>query len=259
MLLLSACSNEKNTNSAQSEPPDLSVYKNGDIFITPQELKEKLGDPNLVLFDTSKSNVYRKGHIPGAIGVGFHGFSKVVGKPGDPLWGTTLEKDELTKRLESYGVTNDKLVVFTSNVLPGPGSDGRNVWQLRMAGLDNVKLLYGGNPYWKELGYETTKDQAPEPTPTTGLVLKDFDESYRAKKEYISKSLDQIVIIDARTEKEYQGSQNAGEARGGHIKGAKHLLWSSLLNENATPKSPEKIKKIMADVGITPEDDFVVY
>ncbi|MFZ3130050.1 MAG: hypothetical protein WA125_02840 [Desulfosporosinus sp.] len=44
-------------------------------------------------------------------------------------------------------MTNSKLVVFTSNVLPGPGSDGRNVWQLQMAGLDNVKLLYGGNPY----------------------------------------------------------------------------------------------------------------
>lgn len=260
-LALSACTSQQQASeSVQTEQaPDLSVYKNGDIFITPQELKEKLDDPNVIIFDSSKPELYAKGHIPGAISVGFHGFSNVVGKPGDPLWGTTLEKEELAKKLESYGVTNDKLVVFTSNVLPGPGPDGRNVWQLRMTGLTNVKLLYGGNPYWNELKYETTKDPAKEPTPSTGLVLKDFDESYRATKDYVYENLGKTVIIDVRSEKEFKGSQDAGEARGGHIEGAKNLLWSSLLNENATPKSPEEITKIMADLGVTPEDDFVVY
>lgn len=164
-----------------------------------------------------------------------------MGKPGYPLWGTTLEKDELTKQLESYGVTNDKLVVFTPNVLPRPGSDGRNVWQLRMAGLDNVRLLYGRNPYWKELNYEMTKDPAPEATPSTGLALKDFDESYRATKEYVHENLGKTVIIDVRSEKEYKGSQDAGEARGGHIAGAKNLLRPTLLNDNASLKSPEEI------------------
>mgnify|MGYP003501941351 FL=1 len=62
-----------------------------------------------------------------------------------------------------------------------------------------------------------------------------------------------------RTEDEFNGSQKAGEARGGHITGAKHLVWSSLLNEDATPKSPEEITSIMAELGVTPEDDFVVY
>jgi rhodanese-related sulfurtransferase len=110
-------------------------------------------------------------------------------EPVGPLWGTTLDKEELTKKLESYGVTNNTLVVFTSNVLPGPGSDGRNVWQLRMAGLDNVKVLYGGNPYWKELGYEMTKEASPTPTPVAGLTLKDFDESYSADKDYVAANI----------------------------------------------------------------------
>lgn len=245
--------------AAADAGPDLSAFAHGDLFITPQELKEKLGDENLILIDASKPDIYEKGHIPGAIGTGFHSFSQIEGKPGDPLWGTTLDKEALTKKLESYGVTNDKLVVFTSNVLPGPGPDGRNVWQLRMAGLDNVKLLYGGNPYWSELGYEMTTEPAKDPVPSTGLILKDFDESYFATKEYVQENLGKTVMIDVRTEKEFKGSQNAGEARGGHIEGAKLLTWSSLLNENATPKSPEEIIKIMADAGVTPNDDFVVY
>ncbi len=265
MLILSACtSTEKPESEPETTPSaesavDLSAYKNGDLFITPQELNEKLGDPNVIIFDANKQEVYEKGHIPGAISVGFHSFSKVDGKPGDPLWGSTLEKEELVKKLESYGVTNDKLVVFYSDVLPGPGPDGRNVWQMRMAGLENVKLLYGGFPYWKELGYEVTNEASAEAVPSEGLELKDFDESYRADKEYISENLDKTVIIDVRTDGEYKGSQKAGEARGGHIKGAKHLLWSEVLNENGTPKSPEEITKIMADMGVTLQDDFVVY
>jgi len=265
MLIISACGtlSQKPPNSADTSQTvleaDLSVYKNGDIFITPQELKKKLGEKSVILFDTSKPDVYEKGHIPGAIGIGFHGLSKIVGKPGDPLWGTTLDKEELTKKLESYGVTNNTLVVFTSNVLPGPGSDGRNVWQLRMAGLDNVKLLYGGNPYWKELGYEMNKESSPKPTPVAGLTLKEFDKSYSADKAYVAANLGKTVIIDVRSDKEYKGSQDSGEARGGHIQGAKHLLWSSILNENATPKSPEVITKMMADLGVSPQDDFVVY
>lgn len=265
MLLLSACAAwpQKPSNPADSGQTklaaDLSIYQKGDLFITPQELKKRLGDQTAILVDTSKPDVYEKGHIPGAIGIGWHGLSQIVGKPGDPLWGTTLDKAALTKKLESYGVTNSTLVVFTSNVLPGPGSDGRSVWQLRMAGLDNVKLLYGGNPYWKELGYDMTKEPAPKPTPVTGLILKEFDKSYSAEKDYVYANLGKTVIIDARTEKEYKGSQDAGEARGGHIKGAKNLVWSSVLNENGTPKSPEEIIKIMADLGVAPADDFVVY
>ncbi|AHM56972.1 rhodanese domain protein [Peptoclostridium acidaminophilum DSM 3953] len=263
MLVLSACASqpaqETNKPEESAAKVDLSGFENSDIFITPQELSGMLDDPNVIIFDGNKPDAYAKGHIPGAISAGFHSFSKIEGKPGDPLWGTSLDKEELTKKLESFGVTNDKTVVFYSDVLTGPGPDGRNLWQMRMAGLDNVKLLYGGLAYWKELGYDITKDQSPAPAPSTGLVLKDFDDSYRATKEYVQENLDKTVIIDVRTEKEFKGSQNAGEARGGHIEGAKWLLWSDLLNENATPKSPEEIKEIMAAAGVTPEDDFVVY
>ena len=79
ILFLSACAigPQKPTNSAdsgQTKPAaDLSVYKEGNLFITPQELKERLGNKSAILVDTSKPDVYEKGHIPGAIGIGWHG------------------------------------------------------------------------------------------------------------------------------------------------------------------------------------------
>ena len=60
-LVLSGCagtgtSDSENQGEAASQTvADLSVYENGDMFITPQELNEKLGDPNVIIFDESTS------------------------------------------------------------------------------------------------------------------------------------------------------------------------------------------------------------
>lgn len=263
ILILGGCGsstvedNSASQNQEASDPIDLSSYKNADLFITPYELQTKLGSEDLVILDTNKPDQFASEHIPGAINIGFHGLSKTLGKSGDRYWGTTLDKEDLKAALEKLGVTNDKLVVIYSDVLKGPGPDGRNVWQLRMAGLDNVKLLYGGLDFWEKSGYEVT-DAIIEPVAATGLVLKDFDESYYADLEYVSAHLNDTKIIDCRTKKEFDGAKGI-LTRGGHIKGAVWLEWKDLLNEDATPKKPEEIIALMNEMGITPEDDFVVY
>lgn len=259
ILSLAGCSKkEEAKQSQQSSKVDLKVYKNNDFLITPQEVNKLLGSKDLVLLDCNKPDIYAKEHIKGAVGIGFHAFSDKVGKPGDPGWGTIKKKEDLKKTLESLGIDNKKTVVFYSDVFKGPGADGRAVWQLKMAGLDNVKIMVGGLTYWKELGYSVDKENV-KPTPTSGVVLKDYDQSNSATKEYVYKNLGKEVILDVRTKSEYEGSQKSGEPRGGHIKGAVNLVWTDLLNKNGTPKSPEEIKKIMASVGVKPEDDFVVY
>ena len=228
------------------------------ISITPQKLKTMLGSEDLVLLDCNKPDIYASEHIPGAIGIGLQAFSDTVGKPGDPGWGTIKSKEDLQKKLESLGIDNKKTVVFYSDVFKGPGADGRAVWQLKLAGMDNVKLLVGGLSYWKELGYEVTKEVA-QPKPVTGVVLKDYDQSYIATKDYVFNNLGKQAIVDVRTEGEFKGSQKSGEPRGGHIQGAVNLLWTELLNKDGTIKTPDEIKTLMASYNIKPTDDFIVY
>ncbi|OPX90788.1 MAG: Thiosulfate sulfurtransferase [Pelotomaculum sp. PtaB.Bin104] len=237
---------------------DITVYQNNDFLITPQKLKGMLGSDSLVLLDCNKPDIYAKEHIPGAIGIGLQAFCDNVGKPGDPGWGTIKKKEDLQKALESLGIDNKKTIVFYSDVFKGPGADGRAVWQLKLAGMDNVKMLVGGLSYWKELGYEVTQEVAT-PKPVAGVVLKDYDQSYIATKDYVFNNLDKQVLVDVRTEGEFKGSQNAGEPRGGHIKGAVNLLWLDLLNKDGTIKKPDEIKTLMASYNIKPADDFVVY
>ncbi|TEB07431.1 putative thiosulfate sulfurtransferase [Pelotomaculum schinkii] len=237
---------------------DISVYQNNDFLMTPQKLQAMLGSEELVLLDCNKPDVYAAGHIPGAIGIGINAFSDTSGKIGDPGWGTVKNKEDLQKKLESLGIDNKKTVVFYSDVFKGPGADGRAVWQLKLAGMDNVKMLVGGLSYWKEMGYEVTKEAA-QPKPVTGVVLKNYDQSFIATKDYVFNNLDKQVLVDVRTEGEFKGSQNAGEPRGGHIKGAVNLLWQELLNKDGTIKTPEEIKTLMASYNVKPADDFIVY
>lgn len=239
---------------------DLTPFANReDIFITPAELKKKLGTKEVVILDASHPKGYAKGHIPGAISIGFKGLSNCEGKPGDREWGTILPKDRLTKKLESLGINNTKLVVAYSDIFKGPGGGGRAVWQMKMAGFDNVRLLYGGLELWKRSGYEISKEPAV-PVPVTGLTLKDYNESFRATRSYIHDNLDTVKLVDVRSLKEFTGRDTSrGEARGGHIKGSQWLEWTALLKEDAGVKSPGRIKALMAGVGIKPEDDFVLY
>ncbi len=255
-ILFSSCNK---TSTDKEKKIDLSVYEKGDYFISPEELKSLLGSEKLILLDCNNPNLYAKEHIEGAIGIGFHAFSEKVGKPGDPGWGTIKSKEELTEKLISLGIDNEKTVVLYSDLFKGPGADGRTAWQLILAGMKNVKILHGGSSYWKELGYEMTKDVTVKPTPSTGVTLKDYDRSFMITKDEVFKDLDKKMIIDVRTKKEFDGSQKAGEPRGGHIKGAKHLVWTDLLNKNGTLKTPKEIEEIMGEMGISKKDDFTLY
>lgn len=254
------CSKTNSTDiaSKDSKEFDTSVYKNNDFLITPQGLSKLLQSKSVVLLDCNKPDIYAKEHIPGAVSIGIQAFSDKTGKPGDANWGTILDKAKLKAALEALGIDNTTTVVLYSDVFKGPGADGRAVWQLQQAGLTNVKLLVGGTTYWKELGYEVTTE-ATKATPKTGVVLKDYDLTNSASKDYVYTNLGKQVIIDVRSKAEYEGSQNAGEPRGGHIKGAVNLLWTDLLNKNGTPKSSKEITDMMATLGVKQGDTFVVY
>lgn len=237
---------------------DVSEFADN-IFITPSQLHEKLDNRELVILDASHPKGYAAGHIPGAISIGFKGLCDCNGKPGDKEWGTVLPKEKLTQKLESLGIDNTKLVVAYSDIFKGPGAGGRAVWQLKMAGFENVRLLYGGLELWKKSGYAISTTPAV-PVPATGLTLKDYDESFRANQRYIHDHLDTLKLVDVRSLKEYTGADTSrGEARGGHIQGSQWLEWKTLLNEDASVKSVQEIKELMAGVGILPTDDFVLY
>lgn len=257
-MLVSGCSSSA-SSSKDIVSTDLSLYENGDYFISASDLNEMLENESLVLLDCNKPDLYQKAHIPGAIGIGLHAFSDKVGKPGDARWGTIKSKEDLEAELIKLGVDDTKTVVLYSNVFKGPGADGRAAWQLNLAGLKNVKILMGGSSYWKDQGYEMTNEDTPIPMASSGVTLSDYDMSFIATKDEIYNSLGEVVLLDVRTKKEFDGSQNAGEPRGGHIAGSGHILWTDFLEKNGTLKSPEAIDEIMSSFNVARKDDLTLY
>lgn len=260
LILLVGCQSSKSSESnLESETTDLSQYENSQYFISADKLNEMLGDESLVLLDCNKPDIYAKSHLPGAIGIGLHAFSDKIGKPGDEGWGTIKSKEDLEKELTLLGIDETKTVVLYSDVFNGPGADGRAAWQLSLAGFENAKILMGGSSYWSELGYETTSEETPLPVASSGITLNEYDQSYIATKDEVFNSLGKTVLLDVRSKKEFDGSQSAGEPRGGHITGAGHILWTDFLEKNGTLKSPEDIEAIMASFNVNKSDDLTLY
>jgi len=65
------------TQKSPMEPPaqitlDFDVFKNGgEIFISPKVVHGQLSSPKMVIIDGNNPKLYAKGHIPGAINIGY--------------------------------------------------------------------------------------------------------------------------------------------------------------------------------------------
>ncbi len=220
-------------------------------------LKENLNREDLLILDARGQKDYDKGHIPGAIVVTWQGFGNMQGAPGDPNWGTVLEPKALSEELSALGITKEKEIVVYTNAVGGWGEDGRIVWMLRRAGLNNTKILDGGFGFWESKKYEVSKD-AVAATPAT-VEITELDSKTNIETDELVSKLGKVVIIDVREKDEYKGATKFGEARGGHLPGAINLTFNEFLNQDGTLKTAQEIQTILNQQGIKKEDEIVTY
>ena len=210
-----------------------------------------------MLLDARGEKDYAKGHIPGAINVAWQGFSNMEGKPGDKGWGVVLSDDKLSEKLSAIGVDKTKTIVIYTDNKTGWGEDGRFVWMLKMAGIENAKMLNGGFDFWESSKFEVSKE-VTSPV-ASSFKIENPDKSMTINTEELKAKLGKVKILDSRSKDEYDGAVNFGEARGGHIPGAINLTFSSLFKEDKTFKSAEEIEAIFKAAGLNKEDEIVTY
>ncbi|OIJ20871.1 sulfurtransferase [Anaerobacillus alkalidiazotrophicus] len=254
IFVITACSSNEQTEGTPETNEEISSYVNNELLVSVEWLKENVNSEGILILDARGEEEYAKGHIPGSMPVSWQQFSKMDGGPGEVDWGVVLDAPQLSERLSTIGVSSDKTIVVYGN--PNSwGEDGRVIWMLQTAGIQ-AKMLNGGWTAWEATEEVSKESTVPE---ASNFNVEELDLTYFASTEWLSENYENLVVIDTRTEKEFNGATDFGEARGGHIPGAVNLPFKELYNHDSTIKSQVDIEQVMEGIGITKDDTIVTY
>lgn len=215
-------------------------YPRPALLIEPAELAKVEVAKGFVILDAREKAKYDAGHVPAARWVDHAGWAKAFGHGGDAAgWG---------KRIGGRGIGRDTTVVVYDD---NHTKDAARIWWLlRYWGVEDVRLLNGGWTGWAAGRFPTDRTEPPvAPVP--------FEAKARpgrlATKERLLKSLTagDLQIVDARSEKEFCGTDKLSNKRAGAIPGAKQLEWVDLIDKDTRRFKPAgEVKKLFADAGI---------
>jgi thiosulfate/3-mercaptopyruvate sulfurtransferase len=218
-----------------------------DLLISSQDLYKLIKkQDNTIVIDARSFWEYKNGHIPGALNIDLF----------QSHWFDTTKRGikdfnrQSRLLLSNIGIMKESNVVFYDNV--SGISAARGVWLLLYFSHQKVSMLDGGFEKWKREGYPIeAKSNQLRNVPFTGRpnskIIADAKEVMR------SISNKNVVIVDARSTQEFNGSE-VRAARRGHIPSAVSIDWRRNI-ENSTFKSKDELSKIYSEI---PKDAKVI-
>ncbi|GAB4073718.1 sulfurtransferase [Barrientosiimonas marina] len=214
-------------------------------------------DRNVQLVEVDVDNTaYETGHIPGAIAWNW------TTQLNDQTRRDILNGEQMAELLGNSGITPDTMIILYGDNYNWFAAYA--YWQLKMFGHEPVKIMDGGHVKWEQENRTYTTD-IPDVTPVT-YEPTTLDQSTRAVQPEVAEAVKRsAALVDVRSPQEYSGDVIAPPGmtetaqRGGHIPGAANIPWSQAVNADGTFKSPEELKKLYADHGITPDKEVITY
>jgi thiosulfate/3-mercaptopyruvate sulfurtransferase len=181
----------------------------------------------------------------------------------DGLRRDIVSREELAKLLSESGIGPDTTIVLYG--------DNNNwfaawaYWQLKLFGVEDVKILDGGRKYWLAQELPTTTEV--ETYAPTGIDLSAPDFTNRAFRDDVLSQVEAGgALVDVRSPAEFNGELLApaalpqeGAQRPGHVPGAANIPWSAAVNDDGRFKSAEELTELYASKGITADKDVIAY
>lgn len=216
------------------------AYPRPELLIEPAELAKPEVAKQVVILDARSLTKYKAGHVSNAVWVDHEQWAKAFGDGKDA--------EGWSKRIGALGIdANSNVVVYDD----ASAKDAARIWWLlRYWGLERVRILNGGWIGW-QAGKFPTETSVKQPAATT-FTAKARVERLATKDQLLASIKNgQLQIIDARSEKEFCGTEKLSNKRAGAIPSAKQLEWIDLLDrETQRFKSPSELRKLFADAGI---------
>lgn len=256
VMLMAGCGESKN----EAEDSADSVPFEGEYVVTADYVKENIGNENVLILDCRGAKKTAKKTIEGAIGVTWQDICTCddsYGAAGDEGWGKIPEAADLAERLGNLGITKDKEIITVGYTTDGWGDDARVAWELIAAGYENVKIVDGGYTALEEADVPTQKGGS-EPV-AADVTIDAIDKTHVMETEELAANYEDYVVLDVRTQKEYDGATKYGEAKGGHLPGAIYFPYTELFKSDDTLKSNAEIVTMLEEAGVEKEDKIVTY
>lgn len=219
-------------------------------LISADDLEKAEGDSQLVILDTRSTDSYAASHIPAAVSFRWQNF----------VDGSTnlLPVNTLETLLSAAGLTRDRVYVIYDDTTASWGASGRVFWMLEYLGCEHVHILNGGWDKWAADGRTT---QSSINTLPPAVFTAEANPSIVMTTDRIKERRNDpdFIIIDSRTDEEFNGWQLYGEARGGHIPGAVQIPYAWFFNEDKTILDKKQLKALFKEKGITKKMEVTSY
>ena len=248
---------------AKDESLPMESYENYEMIVPATIVNDILDGKKPETFENSKnikiveaswgeeSEAYSKGHVPTSV----HINTDTVEPP--PQW-MLASDEELAKFANDYGFTKDDTVIVTG---PDVMASYRVAVVLRYIGINDVRVLNGGNNAWTSAGYELeTKSNKPVAGNDFGATIPanpDLIDTQAELKEMLKDSNN--VLVDNRSWDEYIGkiSGYSYHDKKGRIPGAVYgyagtsaTTLEDYRNIDNTMRNADEIKALWKDARI---------
>jgi thiosulfate/3-mercaptopyruvate sulfurtransferase len=236
----------------------MTGYAHPEMLVSTDWVAENLGARSVRIVEVDvDTKAYDEGHVPGAIAWAWN--TQLC----DTVRRDIIPKAQFERLMADSGVSNDTTVILYG--------DNNNwfaawaLWQLKIYGHADVRLMNGGRKKWLAEGRELTKEipvvapgryRAGEPDFSIRAFLPQVQEQSR---------LGAANLVDVRSPQEFTGEILAPPGlpetcqRGGHIPGARNIPWAQACQDDGTFKSADELRRLYETHGVTASRPTIAY
>ena len=234
-------------------------YARPELLVETGWLEAHLDDPMVRVVDCDVYEMYRRAHITNAVGIPGHHYIKHPNYAEDPKsYPLVMPPEPFTQLMEEIGIGNDTLVVAYDNA--GSLYAARFWWVLSYYGHTNIRVLDGGWAKWFAEGRPMSLD-VPRPSKESFTARQNADVVCSLEYGVSCVGQQDTVFLDVRTDGEWLGINDRGNARAGHVPGAVHLEWRNFVDWGTYPrvKPAHEIRAMLEERGVTPDKQVITY
>ena len=154
---------------------------------------------------------------------------------------------------------DDNIVIYAQDGRIGPG---RAFWIFKAYGFPNVHVLNGGIKSWIEIGGQTEHGQETQRNEYVDVSSVKFNESMIIQKPDILEDLmsnKDLQYVDNRPSGQYDGSEQDGSLRRGHMWGAVNCPVVAQKTDDGKYRSKEQLISLYNSLELDQSTETATY